>query len=72
MHILVVTALAFKLMITFVSQPCFGAFMLHALVTWLDIIFIKTYVYTCTISELHLNFMFRYFIVHVYSLHVLI
>ena len=61
------------LMIIFVYLPYFDILdAYHALITLLDAIFIKICVYTCTISELHLILMFKYFIVHVYSLHVLV
>jgi len=42
------------------------------LITCLDVIFIKTCVYTYTISELHLILMFKCFIVLGYSLHVIV
>jgi len=45
-------------------------FVLHVVITCLDVVFIKTYVYTCTSSELHLIIICLCLIVHLYSLHV--
>jgi len=39
-------------------------------ITWLDVVFVKTCVYTCTSSELHLIIICLYFITHLYALHV--
>ena len=46
--------------------------MLYVLITCLNIVFIKTCVYTCTISDLYLTLMFGCFNAHVYSLDVLV
>ena len=48
---------------------CFG-FVLHVVNTCLDKFFIKTCVYTCTSSELHLIIICLFLIAHLYSLHV--
>ena len=47
-------------------------FALMILITRLDVIFVKTCVYTCITSEPHLIIIALYFIAHLYPLEVLI
>jgi len=47
-------------------------FALHILITCLNIVFIKTCVYTCTTSELHLIIIYLCCVAHLYSLDVLV
>jgi len=42
----------------------------HVVNTYLDVVFVKTCVYTYISSEQHLIHMCLYFIAHLYSLHV--
>ena len=57
----------FTLMIIFVM-------ILHFifLITYLDVVFVKTYAYTCTTDEPHLIIMCLYFIAQLYPLDVLV
>ena len=43
--------------------------MLHVVNTSLDVVFVKTWIYTCTSSEQHLIHIRLHFIVHLYSLY---
>ena len=47
-------------------------FMLHDLITYLDVVFIKTCAYTCTTNEAHLFFVCLCVIAHLYPLDVLV
>ena len=42
-------------------------FVLHVVNTWLDVVFVKTCIYTCTSSEQHMIHIRLHFIVHLYS-----
>ena len=44
-------------------------FMLHVVNTSLDVVFVKTWIYTCRSSEQHLIHIRLHFIVHLYSLY---
>jgi len=59
-------------MIILIYLPCLDLFVLHVLITCLNVISIKTYAYTHTVSELHLIRIFWCYIAHVYSLHIFI
>ena len=60
-------ARAFTLMIIFVYD-----FTLHVLITSLDVVFIKTCVYTCTTTEPHLLIICLCYVAHLYPLDVLV
>jgi len=47
-------------------------FMLHVLITYLDVVFIKTCVYTCMTSEPQLIIICLCYVAHLYSLDVLV
>ena len=67
MYISSLIDIAFNLMIIFVY-----VFILHVLITCLNVVFIKTCAYTYTISELHLIIVFECLIAIVYLLHVFV
>jgi len=48
------------------------SFSLYVLITCLDVVFIKTCVYTCTTSEPHLTIICLCSITHLYPLDVLV